>query len=56
MSFHEDVECLLQLIKDSNTEATKEYYFKKLENLLDNYVQKRLQLESQVEIPVKTKD
>ncbi|GBG57355.1 hypothetical protein SPFL3102_03459 [Sporomusaceae bacterium FL31] len=45
MSFHEEVEVLLQLINSSNNEGTKERYFKRLEEILENYVQKRLQAE-----------
>lgn len=45
MSFHEEVEVLLQLINSSNNEGTKEHYFKRLEEILENYVQKRLQAE-----------
>lgn len=45
MSFHEEVEVLLQLINSSNNESIKEHYFKRLEEILENYVQKRLQEE-----------
>ncbi|QJW48237.1 hypothetical protein HA075_22545 [bacterium BFN5] len=45
MSFHEEVEVLLQLINSSNNENIKEHYFKRLEEILENYVQKRLQAE-----------
>lgn len=45
MSFHEEVEVLLQLINSSNNESIKEHYFKRLEEILENYVQKSLQAE-----------
>lgn len=45
MGFHEEVEVLLQLINSSNNESIKEHYFMRLEEILENYVQKRLEEE-----------
>jgi hypothetical protein len=45
VGFHEEVEVLLQLINSSNNESIKEHYFMRLEEILENYVQKRLQEE-----------
>lgn len=47
VGFHEEVEVLLQLINSSNNENIKEHYFKRLEEILENYVQKRLQAEQE---------